>query len=186
MKTETETAAQQTTTFSRDNEDELAMLFTGSAAVPTQKDQAPVIEYVDETKEDETDGGRIDPPSSLSGIHTPSNASETPLAEIAQSPPPDFVPPATKTNHENNAPTPLNSGSLELDPSIHARSGPEPGPSSACLTDSATHSAARAAAKLSYPLFKIEQLGVDRRLLVNRKRQLKMYRVWMQGKFRKL
>jgi tRNAThr (cytosine32-N3)-methyltransferase len=36
------------------------------------------------------------------------------------------------------------------------------------------------------PLFTIEQLGVDRRLLVNRKRQLKMYRVWMQGKFRKL
>ncbi|KAG9313171.1 S-adenosyl-L-methionine-dependent methyltransferase [Chiua virens] len=38
----------------------------------------------------------------------------------------------------------------------------------------------------SCPLFTIEQLGVDRRLLVNRKRQLKMYRVWMQGKFRKL
>ncbi|KAL0953935.1 hypothetical protein HGRIS_005099 [Hohenbuehelia grisea] len=38
----------------------------------------------------------------------------------------------------------------------------------------------------SHPLFTIEQLGVDRRLLVNRKRQLKMYRVWMQGKFRKL
>lgn len=37
-----------------------------------------------------------------------------------------------------------------------------------------------------HPLFKVEQLGVDRRLLVNRKRQLKMYRVWMQGKFRKL
>lgn len=38
---------------------------------------------------------------------------------------------------------------------------------------------------LPHPLFTIEQLGVDRRLLVNRKRQLKMYRVWMQGKFRK-
>ena len=36
------------------------------------------------------------------------------------------------------------------------------------------------------PLFAIEQLGVDRRLIVNRKRQLKMYRVWMQGKFRKI
>ncbi|RDB18534.1 tRNA(Thr) (cytosine(32)-N(3))-methyltransferase [Hypsizygus marmoreus] len=36
------------------------------------------------------------------------------------------------------------------------------------------------------PLFMTEQLGVDRRLLVNRKRQLKMYRVWMQGKFRKV
>ena len=37
-----------------------------------------------------------------------------------------------------------------------------------------------------HPLFSIEQLGVDRRLIVNRKRQLKMYRVWMQGKFKKL
>jgi tRNAThr (cytosine32-N3)-methyltransferase len=35
----------------------------------------------------------------------------------------------------------------------------------------------------SVPRFSIEQLGVDRRLIVNRKRQLKMYRVWMQGKF---
>ncbi|KAI6130187.1 S-adenosyl-L-methionine-dependent methyltransferase [Pisolithus croceorrhizus] len=38
---------------------------------------------------------------------------------------------------------------------------------------------------LPSPPFSIEQLGVDRRLLVNRKRQLKMYRVWVQGKFRK-
>ncbi|KAF8075177.1 S-adenosyl-L-methionine-dependent methyltransferase [Lyophyllum atratum] len=38
----------------------------------------------------------------------------------------------------------------------------------------------------AHPLFTSEQLGVDRRLLVNRKRQLKMYRVWMQGKFRKV
>uniref|UniRef100_A0A0W0FD23 tRNA N(3)-methylcytidine methyltransferase n=1 Tax=Moniliophthora roreri TaxID=221103 RepID=A0A0W0FD23_MONRR len=36
-----------------------------------------------------------------------------------------------------------------------------------------------------HPLFSIDQLGIDRRLLVNRKRQLKMYRVWMQGAFRK-
>ncbi|KAJ7272735.1 methyltransferase [Mycena haematopus] len=35
-------------------------------------------------------------------------------------------------------------------------------------------------------LFATEQLGVDRRLLLNRKRQVKMYRVWMQAKFRKL
>ena len=37
-----------------------------------------------------------------------------------------------------------------------------------------------------HPLFSIKQLGVDRRLLVNRKRQLKMYRVWMQGQFVKI
>lgn len=36
-----------------------------------------------------------------------------------------------------------------------------------------------------HPLFQVQQLGVDRRLIVNRKRQLKMYRVWIQGKFQK-
>lgn len=36
-----------------------------------------------------------------------------------------------------------------------------------------------------HPLFTITQLGIDRRLLINRKKQLKMYRVWLQGEFRK-
>ncbi|KAI0840221.1 methyltransferase [Hypoxylon sp. FL0890] len=35
------------------------------------------------------------------------------------------------------------------------------------------------------PLFDIEELGVDRRMLVNRARRLKMYRCWLQGRFRK-
>ena len=33
--------------------------------------------------------------------------------------------------------------------------------------------------------FEIASLGVDRRMLVNRQKQLKMYRCWMQGQFRK-
>ena len=37
----------------------------------------------------------------------------------------------------------------------------------------------------SVPTFEIVSLGVDRRLLVNRQKQLKMYRCWMQGRFRK-
>lgn len=35
------------------------------------------------------------------------------------------------------------------------------------------------------PGFEVLSLGVDRRLLVNRQKQLKMYRCWMQGRFRK-
>ncbi|OAA52050.1 hypothetical protein NOR_00643 [Metarhizium rileyi] len=35
------------------------------------------------------------------------------------------------------------------------------------------------------PKFEIENLGVDRRLLVNRAEKLKMYRCWLQGRFRK-
>lgn len=45
--------------------------------------------------------------------------------------------------------------------------------------------AAVEAAEASAPLFEIEDLGVDRRLLVNRAKKLKMYRCWMQGRFRK-
>ncbi|RYO84369.1 hypothetical protein DL766_007656 [Monosporascus sp. MC13-8B] len=40
-------------------------------------------------------------------------------------------------------------------------------------------------AQPSPSLFEIEELGVDRRLLVNRARRLKMYRCWLQGRFRK-
>lgn len=35
------------------------------------------------------------------------------------------------------------------------------------------------------PVFEVVSLGVDRRLLVNRQKQLQMHRCWMQGRFRK-
>ena len=37
----------------------------------------------------------------------------------------------------------------------------------------------------SRPRFVVEELGVDRRLIVNRAKKLKMYRCWLQGHFRK-
>lgn len=40
-------------------------------------------------------------------------------------------------------------------------------------------------ANSSRPIFEVVNLGVDRRMLVNRQRKLKMYRCWMQGLFRK-
>ncbi|KAI1367419.1 methyltransferase [Xylaria arbuscula] len=41
------------------------------------------------------------------------------------------------------------------------------------------------AGKADAQLFDVEELGVDRRMLVNRAKKLKMYRCWMQGRFRK-
>jgi tRNAThr (cytosine32-N3)-methyltransferase len=35
------------------------------------------------------------------------------------------------------------------------------------------------------PTFEVAHIGVDRRMLVNRQRRLKMYRCWMQAVFRK-
>lgn len=37
----------------------------------------------------------------------------------------------------------------------------------------------------AWPQFDVLNLGVDRRMLVNRQRKLKMYRCWMQGRFQK-
>jgi tRNAThr (cytosine32-N3)-methyltransferase len=51
----------------------------------------------------------------------------------------------------------------------------------ACQSDSESNSVA------SYQgaFFEVIDIGVDRRLLVNRAKQLKMYRCWIQGRFRK-
>ncbi|CCM02647.1 uncharacterized protein FIBRA_04751 [Fibroporia radiculosa] len=64
--------------------------------------------------------------------------------------------------------------------------GAEAIPSGSIRALSNIHPSSRQTEIEEHPLFSIEQLGIDRRLIVNRKRQLKMYRVWMQGKFRKL
>lgn len=47
------------------------------------------------------------------------------------------------------------------------------------------HNQEPVAKRSSTPSFEILDLGVDRRLTVNRKEQLTMYRCWMQGRFRK-
>jgi tRNAThr (cytosine32-N3)-methyltransferase len=93
----------------------------------------------------------------------------------------------------DSEPTSLSAPSQVASPTSHTPADtPNPGsddtpilPSSGSSSD-VHHNLLRPLAHCPpHPLFTIEQLGVDRRLLVNRKRQLKMYRIWMQGKFRK-
>ncbi|KAL9071701.1 MAG: hypothetical protein Q9157_005377 [Trypethelium eluteriae] len=53
----------------------------------------------------------------------------------------------------------------------------EPRESNGVVEDSISHT--------TTPAFDIEDIGIDRRMLVNRQRRLKMYRVWLQAVFRK-
>jgi tRNAThr (cytosine32-N3)-methyltransferase len=78
--------------------------------------------------------------------------------------------PATPPNMESSSTAPSDPLPCHPDPSVHVIHPSLRGPD---------------VLGLAHPLFAITQLGVDRRLLVNRKRQLKMYRVWMQGKFQR-
>lgn len=94
---------------------------------------------------------------------------------------------------EDNEPTSLPVPSQTASPTSHTSADtPKSGSDTLSLPSSGPssevhHNLLRPQAHcLPHPLFTIEQLGVDRRLLVNRKRQLKMYRIWMQGKFRKV
>jgi tRNAThr (cytosine32-N3)-methyltransferase len=127
--------------------DELALLFTGSPASPTQKANAKT-QLLPEM-DDETDT------LSLSHPDIPSDDRNTP---------------DTLLSHPASL---IDSCSTPRDPPIQS------------LSIHPNLCSPHRVLPVS-PLFTIEQLGIDRRLLVNRKRQLKMYRVWMQGKFRKI
>jgi tRNAThr (cytosine32-N3)-methyltransferase len=53
------------------------------------------------------------------------------------------------------------------------------------LNDSTAPQEEAAQSKEPRPAFEVAHIGVDRRMLVNRQRRLKMYRCWMQAVFRK-
>jgi len=130
--------------------DELAVLFTGSSAPPSQ------ILNVEST--------------------SVSPGDTTPMGDAFTTDTP--TPPPVPADTANEDPTPL--GSSLIPPST-LNTTPSPAP-----LDEVPRSPVTRTTALTHPLFSVEQLGVDRRLLVNRKRQLKMYRVWMQAKFRKV
>lgn len=122
--------------------DELALIFTGSRASPTQR-TSTMTEVVDADEDNESTSLPVPSQTASPVLHTPVDA-----------------------------PNPRSDDTLSL---------PSSGPS--CdVHHNLHHPLAHCPL---HPLFAIEQLGVDRRLIVNRKRQLKMYRIWMQGKFRK-
>ncbi|CAE6470829.1 unnamed protein product [Rhizoctonia solani] len=99
---------------------------------------------------------------------------DPPTSSLGEAEAPDGVAPVPSDRHAH-------------EPSSGAQSPGETLLSSTNGVDRAQTAAVQLSTALSvpHPLFSITQLGVDRRLLVNRKRQLQMYRVWMQGKFRK-
>ncbi|KAF9269279.1 methyltransferase [Marasmius fiardii PR-910] len=137
--------------------DELSLIFTGAR---------PSSEI--EGEENDTNSGSSTPippdPSSVKG--DPSSTT---------SPPTETTPEESSTHngslssiskHDPNESANTKLPTTTIDPEIHPHLLKPP--------------------SLPHPLFQIEQLGIDRRLIVNRKRQLKMYRVWMQGVFRKV
>ncbi|KAF9224185.1 methyltransferase [Gyrodon lividus] len=128
--------------------DELALMFTGSRASPSQK----IVRTMEESEESQSQEDGSPPPIRSSP------APHTPPSQPAEPSPM----PSSETSLDQGAPAQIPFTTIH--PNLLV-------PLAGCPP---------------HPLFAIEQLGVDRRLLVNRKRQLKMYRVWMQGKFKKL
>ncbi|ETW78806.1 hypothetical protein HETIRDRAFT_478113 [Heterobasidion irregulare TC 32-1] len=144
--------------------DELALLFTGARA-PAQTTTA---EHVVEDDSADADAGEGEgggegegegEGAAASASHTP-DPDPDPSASASASATPE---PSSSTLHPAPAPAPA--------PAIHPSLLPAPLRLPHCPP---------------HPLFAAAQLGVDRRLLLNRKRQLKMYRVWMQAQFVKL
>ncbi|KAJ4473841.1 methyltransferase [Lentinula aciculospora] len=163
--------------------DELSLIFTGKRLSKEEKDHANYGTSTTQIVDDDSSPGTstIALPSTSLGIST---AVQTSSPSVAAPHSPSLftqqvVPPPTidisikiSESTENNTETHPNL----LDPSFPF-----------LLDDPNDNSSDRQPQALRHhPLFTVVNLGIDRRLIVNRKRQLKMYRVWMQGIFQKL
>ncbi|KAI0079116.1 methyltransferase [Panus rudis PR-1116 ss-1] len=150
--------------------DELALLFTGLPAPLAIRNAKSDIRVEEQTDE----GGDTPDAGSPARVASPAPAPTPSLAPHSPSPQPS----AEASGSKDSLLQPPENKSPE---SFGASKGPD---------ESRVHPNLRPLLQKSspqppHPLFTIDQLGVDRRLIVNRKRQLKMYRVWMQAKFRK-
>ena len=144
--------------------DELAAIFTGEPVPESTQTSTNTVIETEGQMPGEAGPSRLDNDPSAAGC--PAADLEVALNESA--PDTDYL--------SLDAP---DISSLSLQPSFPTRSH-----------TSTTHSPLSGpiafSSSLQHSLFTIKQLGVDNRLIVNRKRQLKMHRVWMQGKFLKL
>ena len=145
--------------------DELALLFTGARApaqaVPVRTTTTERV--VEDDNADEGEGEGEGEGAAASASHTPDPDPSGSGTPAPRSPSPSLAPSSSTTPAvPDPAPTIHPSLLPAAPPPLHLPHCPP------------------------HPLFAAAQLGVDRRLLLNRKRQLKMYRVWMQAQFVKL
>ncbi|KAH6915809.1 actin filament binding protein [Coprinopsis sp. MPI-PUGE-AT-0042] len=145
--------------------DEIALMFTGSKATASQHEHASTTSYTvegeEEGKDEQDSASNPSAVSEVEGLLGQLHVSDS-VTSLSEPPPAE----SGLAISERTDDTPQNGTAARPPPVIH------PNLLSPASLD-------------RHPLFTATQLGVDRRLLVNRKRQLKMYRVWMQGQFRK-
>lgn len=154
---------------------ELAKLFTGSSASASET-------TITESTEGEADGdGDQSTPDEVS---TTNDTSPTP--EAASAPPTPGQDPVLLASAREAMSSPTLNETVMVTSSNTLPSSPSELGCHEHLSNTSSVSPANAHEHSKHPLFSTEQLRIDRRLLLNRKRQLKMYRVWMQAKFRKL
>lgn len=161
--------------------DELSLLFTGKKLSKDEKERADHGDSaVQVVNEEDNDDSSIIPSVTLNALQSPSS---TPVPSV------NAVPLSTteENNHEEVYDSAIETGESILDPQIHPNLLDPLFPlrSSPSLVSSG-ETDQNSEELLRHPLFDTVNLGIDRRLIVNRKRQLKMYRVWMQGIFRKV
>ncbi|KIK59365.1 hypothetical protein GYMLUDRAFT_262118 [Collybiopsis luxurians FD-317 M1] len=155
--------------------DELSLLFTGKRLSREEMVRANYGASVSQIVEEEDEENSISSASTPVSTPTPDPSGATPSSDSLDISNLSLYPAVTENEME-----------IQIEPEIHPN-----------LLDMSFFSRSKFAAArdnpsetsdpgLHHPLFTTVNLGIDRRLIVNRKRQLKMYRVWMQGVFQKV
>ncbi|GAW08182.1 methyltransferase [Lentinula edodes] len=169
--------------------DELSLLFTGQRLSKEERDHANLGTSTSEVLDGEDDDGSIGA-GSITTVKLPKSSPElTTNSQNAILPSPFSqlsVPPSTTDDSTKEYESP-SENDAEIHPNLLNPSFPFLRDDVDDTSDIDDHNNRPLSQTLRHrPLFTIANLGIDRRLIVNRKRQLKMYRVWMQGIFRRV